>query len=271
MQLNQALDTFFLNRIGIRMLSGQHVEGRERDGGRVMMIDPERVARRAADTAVRLCISLYGKAPEVQITMAKTNVSSRFIYVESHLHHMIFELVKNSLRASVEYKPSADQSNASVDALCRIDPVMDPTSCQLGFVIPEEIDTGVSIYPRMSSSRSGEIPPVRIIISPGVEDLTIKLSDEGGGICRSDWSKMWHYTYTTDPTASEIKGFREQFSGGGYGLPIARLFARYFGGELTILPIERYGTDAFIQIHKLGKSYEVVPGHSNYAVAPLQH
>lgn len=116
-------------------------------------------------------------------------------------------------------------------------------------------------------------------------DLTIKISDQGGGICRSDWDKIWSYTYSNfnplsheQTSANEVRetqnqscGFRGQFSGGGYGLPISRLFARYFGGEITLLSMEGYGTDAYIQVQKLGTNTEVIPGHDSFQLKPLSY
>ena len=41
-------------------------------------------------------------------------------------------------------------------------------------------------------------------------------------------------------------------AGLGYGLPISRSYARYFGGDLNIMSMEGYGTDAFIYLSRLG-------------------
>lgn len=47
--------------------------------------------------------------------------------------------------------------------------------------------------------KGGTFPPIRIIIADGKEneDVVIKVSDEGGGIKRSDMTKVWSYLYTT--------------------------------------------------------------------------
>jgi pyruvate dehydrogenase kinase 2/3/4 len=47
-----------------------------------------------------------------------------------------------------------------------------------------------------------DFPPVRVVIADGDdnEDVIIKVSDEGGGIPRSNMKKIWSYLFTTaDP------------------------------------------------------------------------
>lgn len=45
----------------------------------------------------------------------------------------------------------------------------------------------------------------------------------------------------------------------GYGLPISRLYARYFGGDLSIISMEGYGTDAYLHLNRLGNVQEPLP------------
>ena len=81
-----------------------------------------------------------------------------------------------------------------------------------------------------------KMPPIRIIISDGVEneDVVIKISDEGGGIKRSNMNRIWSYLYTTaDPEVLQQMLEREEgnndaspLAGLGYGLPLAKNYAR---------------------------------------------
>lgn len=40
----------------------------------------------------------------------------------------------------------------------------------------------------------------------------------------------------------------------GFGLPLSRVFARYWGGDLQIVSVNGYGTDAHLHLNKLGNS-----------------
>ena len=66
------------------------------------------------------------------------------------------------------------------------------------------------------------------------------MSDEGGGIRRSGLPRIWTYLYTTATSPlSDMEPSGESdgpavLAGYGYGLPISRLYARYFGGDLQV-------------------------------------
>ncbi|KAF3583226.1 hypothetical protein F2Q69_00032295 [Brassica cretica] len=91
------------------------------------------------------------------------------------------------------------------------------------------------------------------------------VSDEGGGIPRSGLPKIFTYLYSTatNPLEEEMEfGTADVpviMAGYGYGLPISRLYARYFGGDLQIISMEGYGTDAYLHLSRLGDSQEPLP------------
>jgi pyruvate dehydrogenase kinase 2/3/4 len=75
----------------------------------------------------------------------------------------------------------------------------------------------------------------------------MQVSDEGGGIPRSGLPRMFTYLYSTASNPPELDGPNEgsSMAGYGFGLPISRLYARYFGGDLQIISMEGYGTVMF--------------------------
>ena len=80
-------------------------------------------------------------------------------------------------------------------------------------------------------------------------------------------NRIWSYLYTTaDPKVIEemlsvhsedLKDFgtASPLAGLGYGLPIARNYARCFEGDLSLMSMEGYGTDSFIYLPRLGSSH----------------
>ena len=212
------LDRFFMSRIGIRMLIGQQLalmEGKfakDYVGIICTHTNIKETIGHATQLAQQICEDWYGmyEAPKVII---ECNENLRYMYIPAHLSHMIFEVVKNSLRAVVERYGT---------------------------------DLEASKY-----------PPITIVVGDGSEDFTIRISDKGGGIPRSVQKRVWLYNYTTvkdapdiDPEFSEPM-MNAPMAGFGYGLPITRLYARYFGGDVILQSIEGYGTDVYMHLNKL--------------------
>jgi len=220
--LNDFLDKFYMSRIGTRVITGQHVAlHKNAPEGWVGLIDgncrPGDVVKRAYSDAKSLCYREYGRVPEIEI-FDPNNVTFR--YIPEHIHHMCFELLKNSMRAICE-------------------------------TYDEEID-------------EDDLPKIKVVIVAGETEITIKIADEGGGIQREDLQKVWLYAFTTVknlPDMDEnISGLRRApLAGFGYGLPISRLYARYFGGDLQLISMDGYGTDAYLYLSKLGNMDEFLP------------
>ncbi|KAJ5739508.1 hypothetical protein N7533_012292 [Penicillium manginii] len=210
------LDRFYMSRIGIRMLIGQHIALTEQThikhanyvGIICTKTNVKDIALEAIDNARFVCEDYYGlfEAPKVQL-VCKDDLN--FMYVPGHLSHMLFETLKNSLRAVVE-QHGADRE---------------------------------------------QFPVTKVIVAEGKEDITIKISDEGGGIPRS---------------SIPLSDFKAPMAGFGYGLPISRLYARYFGGDLKLISMEGDGRTRFTTSHRLHPIYiEPVPKISSRGLTPM--
>lgn len=214
------LDRFYMNRISTRMLMNQHTlifNGSVNPAlpKHIGSIDPScnviEVIQDAYETSKMLCEQYYLTSPDMQITQVNAKQPGEplhIVYVPSHLYHMLFELFKNAMRATVE-----------------------------------------------THETSPTLPPIKVRVSLGSEDLTIKMSDRGGGVPLRKIERLFSYMYTTAPSPVHMDNSRNApLAGFGYGLPISRLYARYFQGDLKLYSMEGYGTSAVIYLKAVSSS-----------------
>jgi len=95
--------------------------------------------------------------------------------------------------------------------------------------------------------------PIHIYQSCGENDLIIKISDFGKGFPRSILQQVYSYSFTTVGNNDNNGNNNEHIimAGLGYGVPLARLYARYFGGDIQLIPYNGIGTDVIIYINRL--------------------
>ncbi|XP_048488952.1 pyruvate dehydrogenase (acetyl-transferring) kinase, mitochondrial isoform X1 [Plutella xylostella] len=223
------LDRFYMSRVSIRMLINQHtilfgeqfgqesVNGMGCGGRHIGSIDPAcdvvSVVKDAYENARFLCDRYYLASPELEILQhgVASTQPMPIVYVPSHLYHMLFELFKNAMRATME-------------------------------------------------RHEGAPPPVVVNLVRGTEDVSVKMSDRGGGIPRSASDLLFKYMYSTAPQPSKSDAHNVPLAGYGYGLPISRLYARYFHGDLVLISCEGFGTDAVIYLKALtNEANELLP------------
>lgn len=93
------------------------------------------------------------------------------------------------------------------------------------------------------------VPPIEVTVSQGREDITVKISDRGGGIPRSQADQLFKYMYSTAPQPTASSDVHTvPLAGYGYGLPISRLYARYLHGDFVLFSCEGFGTDAIVYL-----------------------
>uniref|UniRef100_A0A671TWU0 Protein-serine/threonine kinase n=1 Tax=Sparus aurata TaxID=8175 RepID=A0A671TWU0_SPAAU len=81
--------------------------------------------------------------------------------------------------------------------------------------------------------------------------VPLQMSDRGGGVPFRKTERLFSYMYSTAPRPSFGDKHRAPLAGFGYGLPISRLYARYFQGDLQLYSMEGTGTDAVIHLKAL--------------------
>eukprot|EP00092_Neocalanus_flemingeri_P026010 GFUD01028191.1.p1 GENE.GFUD01028191.1~~GFUD01028191.1.p1 ORF type:complete len:296 (-),score=72.04 GFUD01028191.1:149-1036(-) len=223
------LDRLYTNRISIHMLVSHYnaLLGEDKTlTGRVGTIDQNcdilDVCYDAFDAASVMCDQEYFDHPKLKATAMDTSDENKetqekvtATYVPSHLHHILFEIFKNSMRATCEF----------------------------------------------SEEKGTDLPYIRVRIFKTKNDITIKISDLGGGINRSASGKIFNYMYSTaqtvampDDGGSYGAGLSAEtlpMHGLGYGLPLSRLYARYFKGDIQIASVHGHGTSVYVYLQRL--------------------
>uniref|UniRef100_A0A8C7GC63 Protein-serine/threonine kinase n=1 Tax=Oncorhynchus kisutch TaxID=8019 RepID=A0A8C7GC63_ONCKI len=207
------LDRFYMSRISTRMIMNQHsliFDGSANPAHpkHIGTIDPDcavtEVVKDAFDSSKMLCEQYYLTSPEIDLTQVNgPDQPLRIVYVPSHLYHMLFELFKNAMRATVE-----------------------------------------------THEMALHLPPVKVRVSLGSEDLTIKISDRGGGVPLRKIERLFSYMYSTAPMSLTLC------------VP---------GSDLQLYSMEGYGTSAVIYLKALSsESVERLPVYNQSAIRHYQ-
>ncbi|KAJ1869250.1 hypothetical protein LPJ55_005484 [Coemansia sp. RSA 990] len=211
----QFLDQLIKMRIGLRLLTSQHIALFEQfygssKGGRFQGIVDNRLplaelVRACAQGVQSMCEMTFGMTPPFVVD---GQIDTVFRYIPGHLDYMLNELLKNAFHASI----------------------------------------------RAAQSQDRECPVVAVTISKGNGRVAIRIRDCGGGIPAEIHSKIFEYSFTTEHHSSEESSdgslhiADNPVSGLGFGLPMTKIYAEYFGGSLNLISMEGHGCDAFLEL-----------------------
>ncbi|KAJ1761814.1 hypothetical protein GGH19_001846 [Coemansia sp. RSA 1807] len=250
--------TSFINelirsRIGLRVIGEQHVAlsyqfrneqraARPTPASRGDSVDdvwvgaihtrllPARMLEQCAQMVQNMCEMHYTTSPGYYID---GDVDETISYIPSHFEYITCELLKNAFRATVEL---SNRSNRSAH------------------------------------------PPIQITITKGEGYVGVRIRDQGGGISKSNMRNVFEYSWSSMQESGESaddsgsgssmagmsmqtnlalqQGIGGPIAGLGFGLPMARLYAEYFGGSLDIVSMEGYGCDVFLKLRSIEGSVE---------------
>ncbi|CAG8456932.1 4360_t:CDS:2 [Ambispora gerdemannii] len=225
------LDDMIRARIGIRLIAEQHIAlHNAHDPNYIGIINtrtqPKKLIEQCAKFVQELCEVHYGSAPE---TIIDGQIDTTFTYVPVHLEYIISEVLKNSYRATVEYSQKINRY---------------------------------------------DLPPIQVTISQGKNSIGIRVRDQGGGISAKDLPSIFDYSFTTVPqddhenhpsdnilvgvsTMAMQAGVGGPIAGLGYGLPLARIYAQYFGGSINLMSLYSRGCDVFIRLKQIDESKQI--------------
>ena len=243
-------------------------------------LKPAALVRTCENTVGEICELNYGVRPSVKIVGSP---ETTIAHVPMHLEYVLTELLKNSFRATIE----AGMEKEAVEVTIAPAPTSEVRTAALQAATnPEEKDEALSKHAvgvisnydqgsvdfasganKPNISASANIRPLDNS-TPGV---TIRIRDRGGGISPEVYSKLWDYGFTTfneDEINDKVSGGKgitalDVISGGagggsslaglGYGLPLGRAYAEYFGGGIAVQSLWGWGTDVYLSLRGVGK------------------
>lgn len=272
-EVTRFLDDHLRARIGTRLIAEQHIalhvssqphqdenasapppQASSYIGVIDTALQPASIINSCGHFVSEICELKYGVRPTWIID---GEPSTTFAYVPVHLEYIITELLKNAFRATVEAGKSHEPIVITIAA--------EPENPRAG---PTRVNQGGSRTILEGGTGDSPIRPFEDS-APGV---TIRIRDRGGGISPEILPDIWSYSFTTFSEQDELPGQAQgsgsmdalnlisgaaaggsSIAGLGYGLPLSRAYAEYFGGGIVIQGLYGWGCDVYLRLKGLGK------------------
>ena len=241
---------------------------------------PARIVDHCANVVGEICELKYGVRPTIVIN---GEPDYEFAHIPVHLEYIITELLKNAFRATVESGMEREPIEVTIAPLPELVPE-DRRSENVEDVRNKKIENEDQgnvdqVSQRFTGNNSPTPPPPDSNILPlkhSTPGVTIRIRDRGGGISPDNLSHIWDYSFTTFNDAqatSTLSGGNNSangmdalnaFSGAGgdgvnslaglgYGLPLGRAHAEYFGGGIAVQSLWGWGTDVYLSLRGVGR------------------
>ncbi|KAF2736786.1 kinase isozyme 4 mitochondrial precursor [Polyplosphaeria fusca] len=262
-----------------------HEPEEEEDMGYNGVIDtklrPAKIVQQCENIVGEICELKYGVRPHVVIN---GEPEYTFAHVPVHLEYIITELLKNAFRATVEQAHEREAIEVTIAPLPDDSPEAEYNEAIRkhgeGHVITGADQGNTDLASRCFTGKSTSPSPtadqqIRPLAhsTPGV---TIRIRDRGGGIAPENYEHIWDYSFTTfndDQASTSLSGGpgggggmdalnaisgpggdgAHSLAGLGYGLPLGRAYAEYFGGGIAVQSMWGWGTDVYLSLRGVGR------------------
>lgn len=265
-EVTKFLDQHLRARIGTRLIAEQHLalhagstpEALKQDpeGHNIGVIDtclqPAKIVQSCEAFVGDICELKYGVRPRIEMN---GSLDATFAHVPVHLEYILTELIKNAFRATIE---SENESHpVEVTLAAAPDVPMSKLDSLRNISVTEGSDFTKEGLDEYCTSLEGIDGP----INAAAPSITIRIRDRGGGIEPDTLPNIWSYSFTTynenkadaSPMSDGIKaitnsGDSSSIAGLGYGLPLGRAYAEYFGGSIAVQSMHGWGTDVYLSL-----------------------
>lgn len=285
-EVTRFLDEHLRARIGTRLIAEQHIalhfsSKPHNDLSPSTYAPPDSSYIGAIDTSLRpadiirgcegmvgdICEFKYGVRPHVVID---GEPDYTFAHIPMHLEYILTELLKNSFRAQIENGKEREPIEVTI-APAPEEPERSDVRYGGG-----KMHEGITNYDQGSVDHASGANKPELSASANIRPLerqtpgvTIRIRDRGGGISPENLEMLWEYGFTTfnedqitDATGaggesglnaiSINSGGGSSLAGLGYGLPLGRAYAEYFGGGIAVQSLWGWGTDIYLSLRGVG-------------------
>eukprot|EP00668_Euglena_longa_P000267 GGOE01000359.1.p1 GENE.GGOE01000359.1~~GGOE01000359.1.p1 ORF type:complete len:455 (-),score=137.29 GGOE01000359.1:151-1323(-) len=223
------LDEFFGGRAVVRFLVGQQLQlhaqyiGGESPSdvfGLVQLkVDSEHLMKASIATCKRMAIASFGVCPDIELTC---NCGTPLVQIGHHIQFITIRLLRHAI---------------------------------IGVLQAHGVE---------KVKEGNAVPPITVTVADAGtnEDLCIRVQDSSLGISRSKLRQLWSYLHDDAHLGEQewVAATEEDKQyGEGFGLPLARLRAWLFGGDVVVQSVQGVGLDMYAYIPKF-KPEEVLSG-----------
>lgn len=235
---------------------------------------PAQIIRHCEQAVGDICEFKYGTRPTIDID---GEPNYEFAHIPMHMEYILTELLKNSFRATIEAGNERHPIEVTIAPLPE-DPDATGGKKHISHLDQGNLDLASTGAPESHLEEIAAAEHIRPLdkTTPGV---TIRIRDRGGGISPENYKHIWDYSFTTfseDKIQSALHGESSEsegpygnvdalnaittgagggssLAGLGYGLPLGRAYAEYFGGGIAVQSMHGWGTDVYLSLRGVGK------------------
>lgn len=219
------LNRTLTSRLGIRMLAEHHLALSMDKPNYIGIIcthlNLKQIVERSGDFARQVCEHTYGVAPGL---IVNGHTKAIFPHIPAPLEYILQELLKNAMRASVEFH--LDRPN------------------EVPNVVVTLCSNDTEFFVRISD-RGGGIPESQL---QDIFKYSFTTMGDRSTIKPSDSDNILSEMCAGHPSSSPSGG---PMAGWGFGLPTSRAYATYLGGSLRLLSMEGLGTDVYLRLRHI--------------------
>ncbi|EEH42101.1 uncharacterized protein PADG_06921 [Paracoccidioides brasiliensis Pb18] len=280
-EVTKFLEEHLRARIGTRLIAQQHLalhmasqppvdgakQGWTTPPNYIGVIDtalrPAQLIRTCEEFVAEICELKYGVRPCLVID---GEPEATFAYIPVHMEYIITELLKNAFRAVVESGNEREPVEITIAAA----PDIPKSHVQEDTEENKELSDAEVDF-RIGKDIGGLPNRTELLghLCSSTQSITIRIRDRGGGVRPDLLPHIWSYNFTTYKEDDLLGGDNgnidalnalsssgtntSSIAGLGYGLPLSRAYAEYFGGSIAVQSMWGWGTDVYLTLQGVGK------------------